>query len=94
MLSPIPTNDFRSLANVSRALHLKSPAPDEAAKEAVIDPSLHVDVEKEGPWGLGTSIQPAAPELSEATNVTAHDPDNSSSNRHHLLQPRRYARPR
>ena len=48
-MSPDTTADSPDFNDVRRGLQLDSPAPDVAHEEAKASPSLHVEVEDEGP---------------------------------------------
>ena len=75
---PDTTADFPDFNDVRRALQLESPAPDVACEEAEASPSLHVEVEEDGARGLGTHVQPPAPEFPDAAELAAHNLENSS----------------
>ena len=73
-MSPDTAFDYPSFNEVRQALQLESPAPEVAHEEAEASPSLHVEVEEEGAQGLGTRVQPPAPELSNTIADTQLDP--------------------
>ena len=54
---PDTTADSPTFNDVRRALQLESPAPDVAREEAEASPSLHVEVEEEGPRDSGKRVQ-------------------------------------
>ena len=74
-MSPHTTNESPSFDDVRRALQFESPAPEKAAEEAAADPSVHLEVKKEGARGSGTRVQPPAPEFPDAADMAAHHRD-------------------
>ena len=67
-MSPYTIPDSPDSNDVRRALQLESPAPDLAREEAKASPSLHVEVEEEGPRDSGNRVQSPAPVIATTTN--------------------------
>ena len=73
-MSPNTTADSPAFNDVRRALQLESPAPDVASEEAEASPSLHVEVEEEGPRDLGNRVQSPAPVITTTTTDAQLNP--------------------
>ena len=73
-MSPDTTADSPDFNDVRRALQLDSPGPDVAHEEVKASPSLHVEVEDEGPRDLGNRVQSPAPVISTPTNEAQLNP--------------------
>ena len=73
-MSPDTTADSPDFNDVRRALQLESPAPDVAREEAEASPSLHVEVEEEGPRYVGNRVQSPAPVIATTTNEAQLNP--------------------
>ena len=56
-MSPDTAADSPDFNDVRRTLQLESSAPDVAREEAEASPSLHVEVEEEGPRDSGNRVQ-------------------------------------
>ena len=73
-MSPYTAADSPDSNDVRRALQLESPAPDVAHEEAEASPSLHVEVEEEGPRDSGNRVQSPAPVIAINTNEAQLNP--------------------